>query len=198
MRDAGWVSSATKAELRARIRAARAARSPGERAALANQLCSVLLDTTAVGTAGTVAAYVAVGTEPGTGPLLESLRDRGTRVLLPLLEPDGDLDWADYTGVDGLVTAAHMLQEPTGPRLGRDAAAAADVIVVPALAVDRAGHRLGRGGGAYDRVLSRLGGAVFSIALVHDGEVVDVLPVDSWDIPVSAAATPTGVAIRAR
>jgi 5-formyltetrahydrofolate cyclo-ligase len=62
------------------------------------------------------------------------------------------------------------------------------LVVVPALAVDRAGHRLGRGGGSYDRALSRTHAEV--IALLHDGEAVTALPVEPHDRPVSAFVTP--------
>ena len=57
--------------------------------------------------ARTVAAYVSVGKEPGTRALLDALRSAGKRVLLPLLLPDNDLDWAAYEGPGSLAEAAH-------------------------------------------------------------------------------------------
>ena len=139
--------------------------------------------------AGTVAAYASVGAEPPTGPLLDALR--GRRVLLPVLLDDDDLDWAALSA-DGLTAGRRGLQEPIGPRLGRDAVAACDLVVVPALRVDRRGTRLGRGGGSYDRALARARGRV--VALLHDGELVDALPADPHDVPVDAVALPsTGV-----
>lgn len=106
--------------------------------------------------AGTVAAYVSVGREPSTRALLERLHGAGTRVLLPVLLPDNDLDWALYEGAERLVKAGRGLLEPAGPRLGPEAVTAADTVLLPGLAVDRHGLRLGRGGGSYDRVLARL------------------------------------------
>ncbi|NEC11649.1 5-formyltetrahydrofolate cyclo-ligase, partial [Streptomyces sp. SID8014] len=110
--------------------------------------------------AGTVAAYVSVGGEPGTRALLEELRARGTRVLLPVLLPDDDLDWAVYEGPDSLAEVGRAgrltLREPSGPRLGPEAVTGVDAVLLPGLAADRAGRRLGRGGGSYDRVLARL------------------------------------------
>lgn len=141
--------------------------------------------------AATVAAYVSVGTEPGTGALLEGLRAAGKRVILPVLLPDGDLDWAAYDG--DLVRAGRGLLEPTGRRLGVDAVATADVVLVPGLAVGRDGTRMGRGGGSYDRALGRVPVGTFTCVLLHEGEVRDRVPSEPHDRAVVAAATPTGV-----
>ncbi|MGW2208027.1 5-formyltetrahydrofolate cyclo-ligase [Streptomyces sp. NPDC001781] len=150
--------------------------------------------------ARTVAAYVSVGTEPGTAALLEALRERGTRVLLPVLLPDDDLDWGPYTGPGSLEVASHggrmELAEPTGPRLGPDAVTEADVVLLPGLAVDGRGMRLGRGGGSYDRVLARLeraGARPALVVLLYDTEVVARVPAEDHDRPVHAVVTPAGV-----
>ena len=103
-----------------------------------------------------MAAYVSMGTEPGTGALLDALDDAGKRVILPLLQPDNDLDWALHTGPGDLVSAGRGLLEPVGRRLGVDAVAGADVVLVPGLAVAVDGTRMGRGGGSYDRALARV------------------------------------------
>ena len=87
----------------------------GERA---RALAAHLLATPEVRAAATVAAYVSVSHEPGTGPLLDALEAAGKRVVLPLLQPDGDLDWAAYAGSGGLRTARRGLLEPDGPALG--------------------------------------------------------------------------------
>ena len=120
----------------------------GERARL---VADHLMATPEVRRAASVAAYVGVGSEPGTGPLLDALRAAGKRVLLPLLQPDNDLDWAVYDSPADLRPAGRGLLEPVGPPLGPDAIATADVVLVPGLAVGRDGVRLGRGGGSYDR-----------------------------------------------
>ncbi|TWV37142.1 5-formyltetrahydrofolate cyclo-ligase [Streptomyces misionensis] len=150
--------------------------------------------------ARTVAAYVSVGTEPGTGALLEALRARGTRVLLPALLPDNDLDWGEYTGPDSLARVRHggkmALFEPSGARLGPGAVTDADVVLLPGLAVDARGMRLGRGGGSYDRVLARLeraGARPRLVVLLYDAEVVDRVPAQAHDRPVHAVVTPSGV-----
>ncbi|MFG2927864.1 5-formyltetrahydrofolate cyclo-ligase [Streptomyces achromogenes] len=148
----------------------------------------------------TVAAYVSVGGEPATLPLLEALRARGVRVLLPALLPDNDLDWGEYTGPDSLEQIRHSgkmaLFEPSGARLGPDAVTGADVVLLPGLAVDAHGTRLGRGGGSYDRVLARLeraGAHPRLVVLLYDTEVVARVPAEAHDRPVHVAVTPSGV-----
>ncbi|GAA1918359.1 5-formyltetrahydrofolate cyclo-ligase [Streptomyces durmitorensis] len=150
--------------------------------------------------ARTVAAYVSVGSEPGTRALLDVLHARGTRVLLPVLLADNDLDWAAYEGEGSLARVQHpgkmALLEPSGARLGPDAVVAADAVLLPGLAVDERGMRLGRGGGSYDRVLARLGRAGADPALVvllYDTEVVAHVPQEAHDKPVHAVVTPSGV-----
>lgn len=146
--------------------------------------------------AGTVAAYVSVGREPGTRALLDALRERGVRLLLPVLKADNDLDWGEYRGADHLVRAGRGLLEPDGERLGVDAVLEADAVLLPGLAVDSRGMRLGRGGGSYDRVLSRLAAAGADPALVvllYANEVLARVPEEPHDHPVHAVVTPTAV-----
>ena len=177
------VDAASKPALRRAVLSRRAALPPHERERTAAAAVELLLPHL-VGPVGPVAAYLSVGTEPGTGPLLEALA--GQDVLLPVLLPDSDLDWA--LAGDGLAPGPHGLLEPCGPRLGRDAVGRCTAVVVPALAVDRAGNRLGRGGGSYDRALARTTGWV--VALLHDGESITALPVEEHDRPVASFVTP--------
>ncbi len=150
--------------------------------------------------ARTVAAYVSVGTEPGTLALLDALHARGVRVLLPVLLADNDLDWGVYEGADSLVRVQYggrmALYEPVGTRLGPQAVTEADAVLLPGLAVDGRGLRLGRGGGSYDRVLARLeraGADPALVVLLYDTEVVDRVPAEPHDRAVHAVVTPSGV-----
>lgn len=150
--------------------------------------------------ARTVAAYVSVGNEPGTLALLDALHARGVRVLLPVLLEDNDLDWGAYEGEGSLVRVQHggrmALLEPSGERLGPAAVERADAVLLPGLAVDARGMRLGRGGGSYDRVLARLeraGADPALLVLLYDTEVVDRVPAEPHDRPVHAVVTPWGV-----
>jgi 5-formyltetrahydrofolate cyclo-ligase len=140
--------------------------------------------------AGTVAAYVSVGSEPATRGLVYALWKRGCYVLLPLLRADWDLDWASYEGPDSMVAGPRGLIEPAERPRGVTAVASADLVIVPALAADRQGRRLGRGGGSYDRALARVGPAVLTIALLYDGELLDSVPAGPHDQRVRAVAQP--------
>lgn len=143
--------------------------------------------------AATVAAYVSVGNEPGTGPLIDALQTSGKRVLLPRLLPDNDLDWSAYAGPGSLQRAGRGLLEPGGEPLGPSAIGGADAVLVPGLAVDAHGYRLGRGGGSYDRALGRVPVGTFSCVLLYDTEVGVAVPVEAHDRPVTAAASPSGI-----
>ena len=179
-----------KARLRALVSSARALLSAQERREAGRQTRDALLSLPEVQMAGTVAAYYSIGSEPDTRGLVFALWKRGTYVLLPLLRPDGDLDWASYEGPESLVAGPRGLQEPGEAARGAGAVASADVVLVPALAVDRQGNRLGRGGGSFDRALARVGPLIPVIALLYDSELVDRVPVEGHDTPVRAVVRP--------
>jgi 5-formyltetrahydrofolate cyclo-ligase len=176
-----------KLAIRDQLLTARGRQPVAELAARAQARAALLLAAPEVRRAATVAAYVSVGREPGTGPLLDGLLSLGKRVILPLLQPDNDLDWAVHDG--RLVSASRGLLEPEGRPLGFDAIATADVVIVPGLAVDPTGMRMGRGGGSYDRALGRVPVGTFTCVLLNSEEVLPQVPRDSHDRRVSAAAT---------
>ncbi|MFD8539630.1 5-formyltetrahydrofolate cyclo-ligase [Streptomyces rubrogriseus] len=186
--------------LRRDLLAARTRMTPDDVRESADALARRALGLPEVAGAHAVAAYVSVGAEPGTLALLDGLRARGVRVLLPALLPDNDLDWGEYTGEGSLARVRHggrmELFEPAGERLGPEAVTRADVVLLPGVAVDGRGLRLGRGGGSYDRVLARLeaaGARPVLLVLLYDREVVAHVPAEPHDRPVDAVVTPSGV-----
>ncbi|MFF9104002.1 5-formyltetrahydrofolate cyclo-ligase [Streptomyces rubrogriseus] len=186
--------------LRRDLLAARTRMTPDDVRESADALARRALGLPEVAGAHAVAAYVSVGAEPGTLALLDGLRARGVRVLLPALLPDNDLDWGEYTGEGSLARVRHggrmELFEPAGERLGPEAVTRADVVLLPGVAVDGRGLRLGRGGGSYDRVLARLeaaGARPALLVLLYDREVVAHVPAEPHDRPVDAVVTPSGV-----
>jgi 5-formyltetrahydrofolate cyclo-ligase len=180
-----------KAELRRRLMAFRRAMTPAELAAGGRSIRDAVLDLPETQMAGTVAAYWSIGTEPDTHGLLFGLWKRGSYVLLPVLLPDGDLDWASYEGPDSLRPGPRGLLEPAEPARGVGAVCSADLVLVPALAVDQSGLRLGRGGGSYDRALARVGAQVPTVALLYDPELLDRVPGGPHDQRVRMVARPS-------
>jgi 5-formyltetrahydrofolate cyclo-ligase len=200
-------TGAAKGTIRSRLLAARRECASEQRARWSEQACVHLLRAIEgrldrPTSRRVVAAYASFGTEPDTGLLLAGLLDRGVRVLLPVLENDKDLAWGWYSGPDSLGRgnegpAGGRILEPSSP-IGVDAVRDADVVVLPGLAVDDRGRRLGRGGGSYDRVLARLAGQPpderpWTVALLYPGEVGRPVPTEPHDRPVDAAVTANGL-----
>lgn len=196
-------TAAAKATIRSRLSAARRERAPHLRAELSRAACARLLDRLdTVGDVRVVAAYSSFGTEPDTGPLLAGLLERGVRVLLPSVLDDKDLAWGWYTGPDSLVRGNQgtgSIAEPVD-RLDPSAVLEADVVVLPGLAVDASGMRLGRGGGSYDRTLARIDAAAaadpagrpWTVVMLYPDEVAVPVPAEAHDRPVDAAVTAEG------
>jgi len=182
--------AARKTALRDQLVTTRGRRSLLEVSEGARAIARHLVETSEVRRAATVAAYVSIGTEPGTGPLLDALTAMGRRVILPVVLPDLDLEWAVYDGTENLARARRGLLEPTGERLGLAAVATADVVLPPGFAGDRSGMRLGQGGGCYDRTLGRVPVGTFTCTLLYDGEVLDEVPASPHDRRVTAVVTP--------
>ncbi|MEV0943603.1 5-formyltetrahydrofolate cyclo-ligase [Micromonospora wenchangensis] len=186
---------AAKRETRVTLLARRRALTAPRRAAAAARVQAELTALVRRLRPARMTGYVPVGAEPGGPDLPDVLRaalPAGAELLLPVLRDDLDLDWAAYAGPGTLVAAGRGMREPDGPRLGRTAIVGALLVVVPAVAVDRRGLRLGRGGGSYDRALARVPATTLTVALLHDGELLPVLPAQPHDRPVGAALTPSG------
>jgi 5-formyltetrahydrofolate cyclo-ligase len=175
----------TKARLRSRLLAMRRASGP---VPSARHLAERVLRLPEVASAGCVAAYVGLAGEPDTVDLLDRLRARGVRVLLPALRADLDLDFREHSGT--LVPGAMGTREPPAAAPLRSLAEA-EVVIIPALAVDPAGRRLGRGGGSYDRAMARVAAEVPVIAVLHDWEVLERVPTEPHDRTVKIIITPS-------
>ena len=186
------VLAGTKAQHREALLAARRAVPDAIRAAEALALSDHLGEI--VGRDDIVCAYLPVGSEPGSPQMVDRLRELCARVLLPVTRSGADgeplaLLWGVYVP-GALVTARFGLLEPAEPWLPSSAVEQADMVLVPALAVDRNGVRLGRGGGFYDRSLALCRPGTRLIAVVRDAEVVDELPSEPHDIRMTHALTP--------
>jgi len=188
----------TKLALRRTARARRQARTPAERQQAALTLAAVGLELPRLRGASCVSAYASLPQEPGTAVLRAGLRELGIRVLLPLISIGAgrELDWGPDAGDGDLAPAGPLgLPQPLGERFDPAELGLAQVLLVPALAVDTAGTRLGRGGGYYDTALRHADPEALILALVHDDEVLDAtstpIPREAHDVPVHGVITPT-------
>jgi 5-formyltetrahydrofolate cyclo-ligase len=166
-------SHASKTAVRAELLAARRSRADREPADASVRAALALL----AADLGTVAGYVPLPNEPGGALLPGVLASVCRRLIVPLMLPDRDLDWVVYG---------------SGDPLGVGAVTGAELVVVPAVAVDRTGVRLGRGGGSYDRALARVGPGTLLVAALYAEELVDRLPYEPHDVRVHAVVTPEG------
>jgi len=147
-----------------------------------------------VASGSTICAYVPVKTEPGSVEMLDMLVRQSARVLLPVARTTAEdvplpLRWGEYR--PGALTRGRWgLLEPPEPWLPSSALGEAALVLVPALAVDRTGVRLGRGRGFYDRSLPNRDPRSWLIAMVRDEELVDELPAEVHDVPMTHALTP--------
>jgi len=178
--------------LREQLLAARRQVADDVRAAEATMLSEHLERVVSAGS--TVCAHVPVGAEPGSIEMLDVLLRRAKRVLLPVARTTADgvplpLRWGEYRS-DGLAQGRWGLLEPLEPWLPESALVEADLVLVPALAVDRSGVRLGRGRGFYDRSLAARDPQARLMAVVRDEELVDELPAEPHDVAMTHALTP--------
>ncbi len=191
------MSGETKEQVRARFKKLR--REMGSPAQSAVQLAAAaapLLDS--LGPGALVSCYLSAGSEPDTSALLHAFRSAGHTVVVPVCEPGRQLSWCPWTPETPLVPGLFPgLPEPDGPRWGLEKVLGLDLLLIPALAAAADGTRMGKGGGYYDRFLTRFraaGGAAPVVAVVHDHEYLEPgsLPADALDVPVDAVLRPAG------
>ena len=188
------MATPSKAALREQLLAARGGVADAVRAAEARMLSEHL--ELMVTSGSTVCAYVPVGTEPGSIEMVDMLLRRARRVLLPVARTTADnaplpLRWGEYRP-GALVPGPWGLLEPAEPVLPVSALGEADLVIVPALAVDHQGVRLGRGRGFYDRSLGGRDPQARLVAMVRDAEFVGELPAEAHDVPMTHVITPRG------
>jgi len=184
-----------KDRFRVAVRDARRHRSAQRLAHAGTGLAHVVRLICEVREAKTVAAYASRPGEPPTGELLTTLCHAGVRVLLPVLGERLARQWAVYQPDDELVIRAPgRPPEPPGPGLPVETITEADLVLVPALAIDTTGARIGQGAGWYDRVLPLLRPDAMSVGIVFEPELYDAtvhpLPQEPHDTRVRAVATP--------
>lgn len=162
---------------------ARARIGASERAAAAEAAAARVLALPEVGAASSVMAFASFGTEIPTDPLVEGLLASARRVLMPLV--DGRrLRAAPIASLSDLAPGYHGIREPAAPAAVEPAA---DVILVPGVAFDSAGRRLGYGGGFYDEFLAEARG--LRVGYCFDCQIVDAVPAGPGDAAVEIVVT---------
>jgi 5-formyltetrahydrofolate cyclo-ligase len=183
---------ARKRALRAELRERRRIRTSTERSAASDAVTERLIDLTRSMGATAVAGYLSTPDEPSTRGWLDWLMEQGVRVLLPISRVDGLLDWAEYDGSEEMRDAMGM-PAPSGELLSPMAINGVDLIVVPAATVDRSGMRMGWGRGYFDKTLGSMEACPPVYAVVFDDELVEQVPSERHDVPVTGAVTPGGI-----
>jgi 5-formyltetrahydrofolate cyclo-ligase len=141
--------------------------------------------------ARSVSCFLSIPTEPGTREFVAGAVERGIRVLLPITRTDGLLDWSVATRDGDIAEGMFGLPEPVGDVLGPIAVNDVDLLIIPAAAVDRGGMRLGWGRGFFDKTIGSMEKCPPVYAVVFDSEVLDEVPRDIHDQPVTGIVTPT-------
>ena len=168
----------TKKELRQMIRQRKQQHPVGESSAFIRRL----KDNSHFTHAQTLLLYSALSDEVPTQILIDGLAAQGKTVLLPRVVSDTDMELRRYSGPADLQRGAFGIFEPTG-ELFTDYNTI-DVAIIPGMAFDAKGHRLGRGKGYYDRFLAKLSPSTYKIGLCFSWQLVDHVPTDEHDIPM--------------
>lgn len=179
-----------KAALRAAIRETRRSIPQPERDAAASAIARAIASVPELAGAGVVLAYCANAEEIDPAPAVEELRARGARIAYPRVTGPGTLDLHEVGDVCELAPGAFSLDEPAAHHPAVDPRDV-DAVLVPGVVFDLRGHRVGYGGGFYDRLLADLAPECVRIGLAFDSQVVGRLPEEEHDIAVDVLVTPT-------
>ena len=184
---------AAKSELRASMIARRAAMPAAVRTEGSARIAKLGLGWLGAseGKGAVVSGFLSIGEELDTAPLLAALHAAGTALCLPVMQGRGNpLFFRAWAPGDAMATAVWGIQQPTPER----PVCEPDVLLVPLLAADRLGFRLGYGGGFFDRTLHelRLKKPLVAIGLAFDEQVVDAVPHLDYDEPLDWLLTPSG------
>jgi 5-formyltetrahydrofolate cyclo-ligase len=180
-----------KAALRIEARARRDEITPGERIAASHAIEASIAALPSLETAHVVHCYIGIGSEVVTEELLRGLLLRGQRVVCPRVNDRGTLDHLEISQIESLVAGPMGLREPDAEHTRAVDLAEVDVMLIPALAFNRAGYRLGYGRGYYDRVMEEMAGhgRATTVGLSFESQLVDELPREEHDQPVDLIVT---------
>jgi len=145
---------------------------------------------------GTIAAYLPTKSEPPIVQALNALHEQGHRILVPVVRPGRKLAWVHWDPTVEHPLSPMGIPEPEGEEQDTQAFIDADLRLIPALAFDAGGHRLGQGGGYYDRIIPLLSAQQLeeqSIGIVFSDEIYEAIPYDQWDAILPVILTERGI-----
>ena len=180
-----------KPAARALAKARRAAMSPEQRRQLSTALVTHAGWLSSIAPGGIISGFLSIGDEIGLGPLMQALNERGHTLALPVMQGRAKpLLFRAYRPGDALAETTWGIREP----LPAAATVAPATLLVPLLAFDRTGHRLGYGGGFYDRTIAgaRKTGQVIAVGVAFDEQRLDAVPHVDYDEPLDWVLTPSG------
>jgi len=183
---------AAKAQLRAEMKALRAELSPASHGQLATQAAQVLCALPQWSAAQVVCLYASFKHELGTHTLLQTALGAGKVLVLPRAQPNGTLSLHEVSDLSTLTSSHLGILEPAPGAPPRDVTDV-DLFLVPGLAFDSNGHRLGYGAGFYDRLLRQAKPTAFTVGYGFDFQVNPEVPVEDHDQSLDTIVTPTGV-----
>lgn len=184
----------SRAELRAQLLEQRQALSPNQVIQDSAAACEHLLKSDVFQSASTIASYLATNNELDMALALDDCHKKNKPVFLPMISDFKRkmMDFRQYLPDDTLHKNRYGIAEPT-VEAELWSPAKNDVILVPLVACDLAGNRLGMGGGFYDRFLEQRADSLVKIGIAYDWQVLDSVPTEAWDIPVDYVLTPSGL-----
>ncbi|CAN2245893.1 COG0212 5-formyltetrahydrofolate cyclo-ligase [actinobacterium SCGC AAA044-D11] len=173
------IANSEKMELRKRFRSERSLRDRAES-------WTHIQNSSEFEAAKTIASYISYGDEPQTKDLNQVLIKSGKELALPRMLKDKSLEWVIWNGDSSTLEKNGKILEPIGEAIAPDRI---DIVIVPTLHATRDGHRLGQGGGSYDRALAQL--SAWRMGLIYSGELtIEPFPVEPHDMKLNAIATP--------
>jgi 5-formyltetrahydrofolate cyclo-ligase len=159
---------------------------PDERAKRSRRITQRVLSLPEIARARTVMAYWAFGSEVETAPLIEALHEAGVRVVLPRIEKT-EVVAVTYEPGQPITATAFGAMEPSDAEVVDPAGV--DAVIVPGVAFDRTGRRLGYGGGFFDRFLPRTRSGTPAVAIAFAVQMVEGVPAGHGDRRVDAIVT---------
>lgn len=176
----------TKKELRNRVRALKALYTSDQKAEWSHLICQKLIRTDEWGNADTILLYHSLADEVNTTELISLAHAQNKHVFLPTVVRD-DLELHLFTGDEGMHEGCFSIKESDGPILTSDKYSEIQLAIIPGMGFDLDGHRLGRGKGYYDRLLTQL--HTHTIGLAFPFQLFESLPVESHDKNVEMVLT---------